>query len=301
MKVITSRPIMAEPTSNCCGMSNFDDEIDAIPTELAEYNDSLGDDMSNNAFSFATGQVKGYLGAEKTKRKSFQQEYVGDVLADKSQSKDARRKRLTEKREARQLARSERKEARFQRNAQRKAKKNSKRLALIKTQGSEKYFFPINRLRLGKKKYKDGTEAEIKKEDQLSIIAPNGESVVVDRKEVAKAIGTTPNNVSQADVQKVITVIPPKTAIEQNMNTEVGQAPNEPVLAVQVPDNNVEANANGELYLPTDLQNVNETEKDVKEEEKGLTKTQKIVLWSAVGVATIIVGYIIYKSVTKNK
>lgn len=273
MRVITNVPIITENKSSCCGMSSFDNE----------------------------GQVKNYLGAEKSKRKSFQKEYLGDVLADKSQGKDSRRQRLTEKREARQLARSERKEARFQRNLQRKAKKNSKRLALIKTQGKERYFFPVNRLRLGKKKYKDGTQAEIKKEDQLSIVAPSGENVVVDRQEVAKAIGTAPSNVTQSDAQRIITTLPTNTAVEQNMALEVSQTTNEPVLAVQVPDTNVEANANGELYVTTDLQNVNEEVKDVKEEEQGLSKNQKYLIWGIGIVAIGIIGYAVYRYATKGK
>jgi hypothetical protein len=312
MKVITSRPIKTEETSSCCGtssfdayseccgMSNFDDDISDFPTDLSDYSDNLGDDMDME-FSFASGNVKNFLSGQRQANKSFRQEYVADVLQDKQSSKEARRSRAVERREERQKARSERKEARFQRNAQRKAKKNSKRLALIKTNAGEKYFFPLNRIRLGKKKYKDGVEENVKPEDQVNVTTPSGETVIVDKKEFAKATGLEASQVNQAEVQKRITVIPPTTASQQGMNVEVGQTPNETVISVQVPDNNVETANDGELYVATDLQNTNEKEKDVKEEERGLTKTQKIVLWSAVGVGAILIGYIIYKSVTKNK
>jgi hypothetical protein len=106
--------------------------------------------------------VKDYLGNEKTSRKEFRQEYVGDVLDKSAKGKESRRSRMTEKRESRQMNRSERKEARFVRKESRKGKRNAKKLALIKTQRGERYFFPLSRIRLGKKKYKDGTTAEVK-------------------------------------------------------------------------------------------------------------------------------------------
>jgi hypothetical protein len=300
MKVITNRPIKEE-TSNCCGMSNFDDENFDMSTNLSDYNDSLGDDMAYDEFSFASGKIKEYLGAQKKEGKAFREDYLVDVLADRTTAKTKGRTRSNERREARQLARSERKEARFQRNKDRKFKRNAKKLVLIKTQGRENYLFPISRVRLGKKKYKDGTEGTVAEKDQLKVNAPNGEVATVDKKEVAKAMGVNPNTVTQADVQRMITVIPRSVVQQQGVNAEVNQTANEPVFAVNVPENNVETAFNGELYVTSDLQNTNETEKDVKEEEKGLTKTQKIVLWSAVGVATLLIGYVIYKSVAKSK
>jgi hypothetical protein len=286
MKVITSRPIKTEETSSCCGtsgfdayseccgMSNFDDDTSDFPTDLSDYSDNLGDDMDME-FSFASGKFKGALSKLRPDKAKMEQRQAN-----------------------RQTRRSERKKAR----ADKKAKKNSKRLVLFKKKdGSERFLFPLSKLKFGKKKYKDGTETEIKKEDQVTIKAPNGETAIVDKQEVAKAIGKPASEVTQAEVQAKVTIVPQTMVTEQGVNNEVQQPIQEPVIAIEVAENLVESANNGELYVATDLQNINEKEKDVKEEERGLTKTQKIVLWSAVGVGAILIGYIIYKSVTKNK
>jgi hypothetical protein len=268
MKVITNRPIK-EQTSNCCGMSNFDDETFDTPTNLSDYDDSLGDDMTNDEFSFASGKLKNALSKLKPKDKATR----------------------TANRSARKTAR-----------ADRKAKRNSKRIVLFKKKdGSERFFFPLTKLKFGKKKYKDGTENSVPEKDQVKVTTPTGETATVDKKEVAKAMGVDPNTITQADVQKAVTVIPPTVVQEQGVNTEVNQAPTEPVISIEVPEQNVSATADGELYVASDVQDIKEETKDVKEEEKGLTKTQKIVLWSAVGVATLLIGYVIYKQVIKNK
>jgi hypothetical protein len=271
---------MSEPTSNCCGMSgfdaysnccgmsNFDDETFDTPTDLNDYKDDLGDDMTTDEFSFASGKMKSALAKLKPKDKATR----------------------TANRSARKQARKDK-----------KAKKNSKRLVLFKKKdGSERFLFPLSKIKLGKKKYKDGTENTVSEKDQVKVTTPSGETATVDKKEVAKAMGVDPNTVTQADIQKAVTVVPPTVVNEQKVNTEVVQPATEPVIAVEVPEQNVESAGDGELYVATDLQPITEPTKDVKDEEKGLTKTQKIVLWSAVGVATILVGYIIYKSVTKN-
>jgi hypothetical protein len=299
MQIITARPILTEETSNCCGMSNFDDEID-VSTNLSDYDDSLGDDMNNDEFSFASGKVKDYFAKQKKDKKPFREEYVTDVLANRETEKTERRTRLAQRREARQLARSERKEARFQRNANRKAKRNSKKLVLIKKQGKERYFFPISRIRLGKKKYKDGSESTIPQNEQVNITAPNGENIVVNKREIARALGVPTSKLTPLEIQRAITVIPQSVAVQQGVNTEVNQNVNEPVIAVNVPDNNVETAGDGELYLTDDLQNTEDELIDVAAEERGLTKNQKIVLWTGLGLATLLLGYVVYKSVTKS-
>lgn len=273
MKVITNRPVMTEPTSNCCGMSNFDDfseccgtsnfdDAEGLSTNLQDYSDDLGNDLDME-FSFATGKGKA----------------------------------LTSRKTTRQTRRSIRKQAR----ADKKPKKNAKRIVLFKKKdGSERYFFPLSKLKLGKKKYKDGTENTVKEKDQISVITPNGQTATVDKNEVAKAMGVEPNTISQAEIQKAVTIVPPTIVQEQGINAEVNQPVTEPVIAIEVPEQKVESAGDGELYVAEDLQNTTETTKDIKDEDKGLTKTQKIVLWSAVGVATLLVGYLIYKSVNKQ-
>lgn len=286
MKIITERPILSNATGNCCGMSSFDD----VNAETFEY--------ATATPSFSS--VQDFRTRQKEDGKKFRKDYLLDVLDDRGTAKDTRRSRLNERREARQTARSKRKEARFIRNTNRKNKRNSKKLTLISTAGRENFLFPINRVRLGKKRYKDGIEETIRPKDQINVTAPNGETATVDKKEVAKAMGINPNTITQADVQRAITIVPQNVVRQQGTNVEVGQSINEPVLAITVPENNVETAFDGVHYITDDLQNTNEKEKDVKEEERGLTKTQKTILYTGVSVAVLLIGFIIYKQVTKN-
>ena len=277
MKVITNRPIKEETSnccgtsgfdssySECCGMSNFDDET----FDINDYNDNLGDDMSNDEFSFASGKFKTALSKLKPKDKA-----------------------------TRQANRS----TRIQARADKKAKRNSKPVVVLKNKnGTERFFFPLTKLKFGKKKYKDGAETTIPEKDQVKVTTPSGETATVDKKEVAKAMGVDPSTITQADVQKAVTVIPPTVVQEQGVNTQVNQPASEPVISIEVPEQNVTSTGDGEVYVATDVQDVKEETKDVKDEEKVLSKTQKVVLWSAVGIATLLIGYVIYKQVTKNK
>lgn len=274
LTIKTNRQVLSEPTSNCCGMSNFDDEILEMSTDLNDYNDNLGDDTLSDDFSFASGKFKKALSKLKPKDKATRIANRNERIANRSARKQARKDK--------------------------KAKRNSKRIVLFKKKdGSERFFFPLSKLKLGKKKYKDGSEDSIAQKDQIKITTPSGETATVDKKEVAKAMGVDPSAVTQADVQKAVTVIPPTVVQDQKVNTEVGQPVSEPVIAIEVPEKNVESASDGELYIASDLQDTKEPTKDVKDEEKGLSKTQKIVLWSGVGVATLIVGYLIYKAVKK--
>ena len=264
MKVITNRPIKEE-TSNCCGMSNFDDET----FDINDYNDNLRDDMTNDEFSISSCKFKTALSKLKPKDKA-----------------------------TRQANRS----TRIQARADKKAKRNSKPVVVLKNKnGTERFFFPLTKLKFGKKKYKDGAETTIPEKDQVKVTTPSGETATVDKKEVAKAMGVDPSTITQADVQKAVTVIPPTVVQEQGVNTQVNQPASEPVISIEVPEQNVTSTGDGEVYVATDVQDVKEETKDVKDEEKGLSKTQKVVLWSAVGIATLLIGYVIYKQVTKNK
>ena len=275
----TKRPILSEPTSNCCGMSNADGDKGSLKDLIA-----MGKD---------------YLSDQKADRQESRGDAVTSILADRTTTKNTKRDNRAIKRSARQESRSKRKEARFQRRMDRKAKRNSKRLVLINTQGGEKYFFPLQRIRLGKKKYKDGSEGVVAPKDQVTVTTPKGETAIVDKNEVAKAMGVDPSTVTQSDVQKAVTIIPQPIVTQQGVSEQVVQQPNEPVIAINVPETNLQTAGDGELYLEKDLQDTKEVTKDVKDEEKGLSKTQKIVLWSGVGVATLIVGYLIYKAVKK--
>lgn len=317
MKVITQRPIYTEPTSNCCGMSGADGTYSNCGggcSGFDSYSNCCGMSGADGSYSNCCGmsnadgdlkeliqEGKNYLSEQKSERQSARTTAVKNTLNDRSIRKQTKRDQRALKQTERQVNRSGRKEARFQRRQDKKAKKNAKKLVLIKTQGRERYFFPLSRIRLGKKKYKDGTTADVKTADQITITTPSGEVATFDKNEIAKAMGTSANAVTKESLQLYLFPVPKPISDEQGLSKELAQDPNEKVYSLETPENLLETGNDGELYLSQDLQNTNEPEKDVKDEEKGLSKTQKIVLWTAGAVVLGIVGYIIYKSVTKSK
>jgi hypothetical protein len=298
MNIITSRPILTGQNSNfshtssfddfanCCGMSGFDDSF------------SNADEGTKGANVTA---VKEYLGQQKKARGKARGEAVVDVLSDKTTSKDLKRTNRATARDTRQSERALRVEARHTRRTNRKASKNAKKLTLVKTSRGDKFFFPLSRVRLGKKKYKDGTEVKVKTEDQISAIDPITKEVVVfDKKEVATALDKPVSTLTTADATKLLNPLPLAETDKQNTKIETGDKPNETPFGVMVDDSKIEVVADGEPYMVNQTQGLEEKDKDVKDKENGLSKTQKIVLWSAGAVVIGIVGFLIYKAV-KNK
>jgi hypothetical protein len=292
--VKTNRPILSEPTSNCCGMSGAD----------GMYSDSF--EMSNadgekGSLKDLIAMGKDYMSDQKADRKDSRGDAVKNILNDRAVSKINRRDNRADRRTERQSARALRIEARHTRRTTRKANRNAKKLTLIKTSRGDKFFFPLSRVRLGKKKYKDGTEVQVKPEEQVKVFdQQTKEEVILDKKEIANALDKPVAEVTNTDAQQMIQKLNLEISELKRLQAETGDKPTETPYGLMVDDSKVEVVEDGEAYLKNQTQDKDKTTEDVKDKEKGLSKTQKIVLWSGVGVATLLVGYLIYKAVKKQ-
>lgn len=289
----TNRPILSEPTSNCCGMSSAD----------GDYSNCCG--MSNadgdkGSLKDIIAMGKDYLSDQKEDRKDSRGDAVKSILEDRTKTKNKKRDNRAIKRTERQSTRALRIEARHTRRTNRKANRNAKKLTLIKTSRGDKFFFPLSRVRLGKKKYKDGTEVQVKPEDQIKVVDQQTKEVVtLDKKEIANALDKPVAEVTNSDAQQMIQKLNLEISELKRLQAETGDKPTETPYGLLVDDSKVEVVEDGDAYLKNQTQDKDKTTEDVKEKEKGLSKTQKIVLWSGVGVATLLVGYLIYKAVKK--
>ncbi|MCI4444125.1 MAG: hypothetical protein JHC39_11550 [Lentimicrobium sp.] len=283
MNVITNRPIYQNPN----GVSdNFELEDQFYnENDLDEYT-SFEDDFSNacgcSGCSGIDGEFSNACGCS-----GFDGEYfnaVGDedkktktpskIKTWLSKIKASSQKRIADRRSKRKLARLDK-----------KPKKNAKKLRVFKKKDgdpTERYLFDLSKLKRGAKKKKDGTVAEVKKEDTAVVTnKATGEKVEIDKREVANATGIPEAKLTPEVIQKVV-VINPETK----------------EVSIEVPEKLVEMANDGEVYVSTDIQDVEEETKDV--DDKSLSKTQKIVLWSVGGVALLIIGYLVYKAVSKT-
>jgi hypothetical protein len=287
MRVITNVPIITENTSNCCGTSSFDD---------FSY---VNDKPKNENLS----AVQDYLKNQKSARQNFRKESVTDILTNKTNVKDIRRGNRASNRDNRQVERTKRIQARFTRKANRKALKNAKKLTLVSTAGRDKFYFPLSRVRLGKKKYKDGLEVVVKSEDQVTAIDPKTQQIAVfDKVEIATAINKPNSEVSKQEAQKLINALPSDEVNKQNTKSETGDTANENTFGVLVDDSNVEVVADGEPYVKSQTQDSQEKDKDVKDKEKNkLTKNQKYLLYGIGVVAVGLIGFALYKNFSKGK
>ena len=293
MNVITNRPIYSKPsvsdkTSNFDNeFDNFDNEFDNFDNEFESFNDEFsycggcpdcsGTSNFDNEFSNCGGCSK------------FEGDYSN---ADDDAKKPSKFKSLVSKlklpdKATRQANRTARKQRRSERKAKRldkKPKKNAKKLTIFKKEGgdgTERYLFDLSKLKRGQKKKKDGTVAEVKKENVAVVTnKATGEKVEVDKREISNATGIPEAKLTQPQIEKAVVV-----------NPETKE------LSIEVPEKLVEMANDGEVYVSTDIQDVMEETKDV--DDKSLSKTQKIVLWSVGGVALLLVGYLVYKAVSK--
>jgi hypothetical protein len=298
MNIITSRPILQGQKSNFSHTSNFDDFANCCG--MSGFDDSFSNADEGTKGANVTA-VKEYLGQQKKARGKARGEAVVDVLSDKTIAKDLRRTNRATARDSRQSERALRIEARHTRRTNRKASKNAKKLTLVKTSRGDKFFFPLSRVRLGKKKYKDGTEAKVKTEDQITVIDPKTqETVVLDKKEIANVLDKPVAEVTTPDAQKMIEQLNLEIAELKRLQLETGDKSNENPYGVLVDDSKIEVTEDGEAYLKNQTQDKDKKDEDIKLKENGLTKTQKIVLWSAGVVVVGIVGFLIYRAV-KNK
>lgn len=278
MKVFTSRPIIEEKSNCCGGMSSADGTIKEM--------------------------VKDYLSEQKEEKQTAREGAVSDILSSSKTKRENRRggrstARATrlENKDKRVSERIKNRQARAKRRADRKAKRNSKKLLLIQSTRSNepKFFFPLQKLRLSKKKkgvyektYPDGSKAEIKADDVV-IDPTTGDAY--DKKEIANATGTNPKDVN------------PNTLKEKETANVTDPTTKEKTKAIEVPDSNVSGANDGNAYLQSDVQGSNEAPQDVAEDdknkdgEKGWSTTKKVV----VGVSVLaIVGLVIY-AVVKGK
>jgi hypothetical protein len=245
--------------SNCCGNSGFD----------GDYSNALGEDDKLKDYQTNIEKQGGSTSKKTSKLKSF-------VSKLKIPDRNTR--------EANKTARKQRRSDRKQKRLDKKPKTNAKKLTVFRKaggDGTERYLFDLTKLKFGKKKKKDGTLTDVPKGETATITDPTtGKTVEVDKKEISNATGIPQEKLTQKTIEKAVIV-----------NPETKE------LSIEVPEKLVEMANDGEVYVSTDIQDVNEKPKDV--DEKGLTKNQKIVLWSVGGVALLIVGYLVYKAVTK--
>lgn len=286
MKVITNRPIYSEPSVSSKS-SNFDNEFDNFDNEFESFNDEFsycggcsncsGSSNFDNEFSNCGG-CSGFDGEYENADGDAKKPSKFKNLVSKLKLPDKATRQAN--RTARKLRRSERKQKRLDK----KPKKNAKKLTIFKKaggDGTERYLFDLSKLKRGKKKKKDGTIAEVKKED-VAVIKnkATGETVELDKKEISRATGIPEDKLTTKEIEKAV-VINPETK----------------ELSIEVDEKIVEMANDGEVYISSEIQDVTEETKDV--DDKSLSKTQKVVLWSVGGVALLIVGYLVYKAVSK--
>lgn len=182
-------------------------------------------------------------------------------------------------REERLKKRSDRTKTRKENRAERKAKRNAKRLTKKKTPLGERFTLALSKITKkgskSEKKNPDGTNSEVPQKDIVT--TPKGS---FDKVEVAKATGVTPEQVTPQFIEK------------NSVTTPSGE------VSIIVPDKLVGQDDGGNPYLAEDLQDANETQKDVvKEDDKkrGMSTTSKVLLFGGIGVAVLVVGVILYR------
>lgn len=188
-----------------------------------------------------------------------------------------------EKKSSRVAKRDERKTTRVakreERKARRIAKRNATKLKKVNTPKGSKFTFKLKKLNKQgtkrTKKHANGTVVVIKESDVVT--TPQGD---FDKIEVAKALNVTPEQVTPE-------------LVKQNQVVEASGD-----VSIIVPDNNVATDDAGDPYLAEDLQDANETLKDVADEENSkrkMTKTEKILLFGGIGVTVLILGVVLYR------
>jgi len=289
MNVITNRPIYQDPN----GVAQEFDLEDGLYYEedLSEFS-SFEDDFSNSCGCSDCSGVDGDF-SNCCGNSGFDGEYA-NAEGDAQEKKGSKLKSLVSKlkipdrntREANKTARKQRRSDRKQKRLDKKPKKNAKKLTVFRKaggDGTERYLFDLTKLKFGKKKKKDGSETPVAEKDKVKITDPTtGKTVELDKKEISNATGIPAEKLTQAQIEKAV-IVNPETK----------------VLSIEVPEPLVEMANDGEVYVSTDIQDVKEETKDV--DDKSLTKTQKIVLWSVGGVALLIVGFLVYKAVKSSK
>ncbi len=187
------------------------------------------------------------------------------------------------------------------REANKKPKNNAKKLIEKKdNSGLVKFYYPLTLLfsKEGKwfKKHPDGSTAEVKSENVLKSdptfrffntkSSSSTEPIAVDKIEVTKATGSGAINW--------------QSALAQGME-RVKEAQSLGMLPIPVLDENVTITDQG-AYVNEEIQDKNTPAQDVKNDEKNkLTSNQNYLIWGIVVVAVGVIGFAIYKYVSKGK
>jgi hypothetical protein len=226
-------------------------------------------------YSNASGKLK-----EKIKSIS------GNIKEKRGERKELRKSSVN--RQERIAKRDSRKSTRIEnraiRKANRKAKRNARKLERKNTPKGEKFTFKLSKI------FKKDKKSEKKNQDGSVSVVPEKSIVTTptgsyDKIEVSKATGVTPEQVT------------PEFIAKNSVTTPSGE------VSVIVPDSLVGQDSQGDTYLAEDLQDENEKQKDVNDDDnkkRGLSTTQKVLLFGGIGVAVIVVGVILYRKLSNK-
>ena len=202
----------------------------------------------------------------------------------------------TEKPEKVGLTREQKQQGRATRRAERKANRIAKRLIKVKKEGKDKFFYPLTRVRNGKKKNADNTVTEVKAENIVTI--PNVGDF--DKMEILKATKIDFVNITPETVLKQSTMITPTA--NPGSATESDTQPTENIVAIEVPQDKITIADDGNPYAsgdvnreeaPVDGTSLDDTKKGWWKEQKPATKVF-IIAGSLAVVGTIV--YLVIKN-----
>jgi hypothetical protein len=168
---------------------------------------------------------------------------------------------------------------REERRSKRKAKRNATKLRRLNTPKGSKFTFKL------KKVNKQGTKRTKRNN--------NGTIVVLNESDI---VSTPKGDFDKIEVAKALNVAPEKVTPELVAQNQVVEANGD--VSIIVPDTIVGQDSQGDTYLAEDLQDENTPPEDVvKDDEKkrGLSTTEKVLLFGGIGVAVLTIGIILYR------
>jgi hypothetical protein len=168
---------------------------------------------------------------------------------------------------------------REERRSKRKAKRNATKLRRLNTPKGSKFTFKL------KKVNKQGTKRTKRNN--------NGTIVVLNESDI---VSTPKGDFDKIEVAKALNVAPEKVTPELVAQNQVVEANGD--VSIIVPDTIVGQDNQGDSYLAEDLQDENSPPEDVvKDDEKkrGLSTTEKVLLFGGIGVAVLTIGIILYR------
>lgn len=196
------------------------------------------------------------------------------------------------------LEREKKQQEREKRRAERRANRTAKRLIKVKKDGLTKFFYPLTRVRNGKKKNSDNSVTEVKAENIVTI--PNVGDF--DKMEVLKATKIDFVNITPQTVLKESTLITP--AANPTSATESDTKPEETIVAVEVPKEKVVLADDGNPYASGDLDREEKATDDtlIEDDKKSWWSKQEKTTKGLIIVGSLtIVGAIVYMIVKRNK